>query len=291
MCCYVVLPMTALKDARLKPIARLILAEIVSLTRQNGVCWAKNPYFAKEFGLKKEYVSTIISALSEYGYIKVEVRKDLGNQRNIYLAGDFKTEVEEIFDKEKRLNKNNKKEEEKEEPVSEEVAVDTETIENVEEVKPKKKKAKKAKAEEKPERIEYMKVIKEMNVLANRRFSFSKLGYELAMKNAFIEERTTEDIINCVHYIWDAWYSEKAFINRYDKKGFNPESVFRNFGKHWNKCEGNDYKMASKDDMNKPEEKFKFYYWENDEIIGTNLKMFDKVCYLSKDEALLARPL
>ncbi len=73
---WAVLPATIRYDDSLPPSARLLYAEISSLTNDVGYCFAQNEYFAKVFHLNLKSVQRLIKALSDRGYIAVEVVRD-----------------------------------------------------------------------------------------------------------------------------------------------------------------------------------------------------------------------
>ena len=84
---YVTLPYLVLVDKSLPSTAKLILAEIFSLvTYEKPFYYGSNTYIAELFGLAPAVVSTHISKLEKKGYIKVEVLKDEGNKRIIWLT-------------------------------------------------------------------------------------------------------------------------------------------------------------------------------------------------------------
>lgn len=82
---FVVLPHYILSDKDLSPNAKLIYAEISALTRESGFCWAGNKHFGDLLGIKVTQVSRLISQLSKKGYINIEINRNNGNERKIYL--------------------------------------------------------------------------------------------------------------------------------------------------------------------------------------------------------------
>ena len=72
-------------DDRLKPNAKLLYGEITALCNEKGYCQANNKYFMKLYNVKAEIISRWIDQLNNYGYIKVDILKDDGNQRKIYI--------------------------------------------------------------------------------------------------------------------------------------------------------------------------------------------------------------
>ena len=60
-------------DKNLKPIERILLAEIESLGGLSDGCFASNQYLAEFFDLSKDRISKLISGLKNKGYVTVEL--------------------------------------------------------------------------------------------------------------------------------------------------------------------------------------------------------------------------
>ena len=60
-------------DKNLKPIEKILLAEIESLGGLSNGCFASNQYLAEFFDLSKDRISKLISGLKNKGYITVEL--------------------------------------------------------------------------------------------------------------------------------------------------------------------------------------------------------------------------
>ncbi len=73
---YAVLEADVRYDKRLKPMEKLLYAEITALTNMNGKCEAQNAYFAELYDVNKATVSRWISNIAECEYIEVEVVKN-----------------------------------------------------------------------------------------------------------------------------------------------------------------------------------------------------------------------
>lgn len=86
---YAILPATVRYDKALKPIERLLYAEITSLCNAHGYCYATSSYFAELYEMRRESISRCISHLEKCGYIRVEVTNDekTGSTRKIFLTG------------------------------------------------------------------------------------------------------------------------------------------------------------------------------------------------------------
>ena len=86
---YAILPATVRYDNSLKPIERLLYAEITSLCNKYGYCYASSSYFAELYEMRRESISRCISHLEKAGYIRVEIVVDekAGSLRRIFLTG------------------------------------------------------------------------------------------------------------------------------------------------------------------------------------------------------------
>lgn len=73
---WAVLPACVRYDTDLPPNAKLLYAEISSLCDARGYCFASNKYFAKNFGLDPSTIQRLLKALTDHGYIRVEVERD-----------------------------------------------------------------------------------------------------------------------------------------------------------------------------------------------------------------------
>ena len=83
---YAILPANVRYSKVLPPAARLLYAEITSLTHKEGYCWATNDYFAKLYEVSISTVSRWISKLVQAGFISEELNKENGNSRRLYVA-------------------------------------------------------------------------------------------------------------------------------------------------------------------------------------------------------------
>src|SRR3989304_1506212 len=85
---YCVIPWKLLNDKNICPSAKLLYGEIAALSNKEGYCWASNEHFTKIFNIKSPTrISSLIRELREAGYVYVEVDKDGGNKRKIWLMG------------------------------------------------------------------------------------------------------------------------------------------------------------------------------------------------------------
>lgn len=112
---FAIIPANVRYDKNLKDKAKLLYGEIAALCNKEGVCWAKNEYFADLYDVTKTTVSTLIKNLIDNGYIKSKLIYKEGTKEilNRYLS----IVTDPIKKKLKDNNINiiiNKKEEEKE---------------------------------------------------------------------------------------------------------------------------------------------------------------------------------
>lgn len=87
-----------LGDNRLTFLERLLLIEIMSLSKKEGYCWATNEYFKNLFGVSKQTISKSISSLSKYGYIvlKYDKKEKNNSKRVIRLSEVLKNQISGI---------------------------------------------------------------------------------------------------------------------------------------------------------------------------------------------------
>lgn len=70
---YAIIPATVRYDKNLTANAKLLFAEITSLTHQTGYCYATNEYFAELYGVSQSTIKDWLSQLEKYGYINREI--------------------------------------------------------------------------------------------------------------------------------------------------------------------------------------------------------------------------
>lgn len=73
---WAVLPAIVRYDPELPPNAKLLYAEISSLTDASGYCFASNEYFASNFDLNTKSIQRLLKALVDRKYIYVDVVRD-----------------------------------------------------------------------------------------------------------------------------------------------------------------------------------------------------------------------
>ena len=71
-------------DKTLKPLARLLYAEITALCNKEGYCWAGNQYFADLYEVDKNTVSGWIGQLKTRGYITVQLEYKEGTKQILH---------------------------------------------------------------------------------------------------------------------------------------------------------------------------------------------------------------
>jgi len=81
---YAILPANVRYDKKLKPMEKILYAEITALSNKDGYCSASNSYFAKLYEKSNETISRWISHLEKEGYLKVIIDTKKGNLRKIY---------------------------------------------------------------------------------------------------------------------------------------------------------------------------------------------------------------
>lgn len=83
---WAVLPAQIRYDPAIPPNAKLLYAEISSLTDARGYCYAANAYFERLYELSERTISRLIQALAKAGYIRVEDSDGGKAQRKIYAG-------------------------------------------------------------------------------------------------------------------------------------------------------------------------------------------------------------
>jgi len=85
---FAIIPANVRYDKNLKDKAKLLYGEIAALCNKEGVCWAKNEYFADLYDVTKTTVSTLIKNLIDNGYIKSKLIYKEGTKEilNRYLS-------------------------------------------------------------------------------------------------------------------------------------------------------------------------------------------------------------
>lgn len=73
---YAIIPADVRYCKKLKPIERLIYAEITCLTNNKGYCWAGNEYFSNLFEISNRSVSRHINQLKNFEFISVSMIRD-----------------------------------------------------------------------------------------------------------------------------------------------------------------------------------------------------------------------
>lgn len=73
---WAVIPATVRYDPDIPSTAKLLYAEISTLTDSSGYCFASNDYFASNFEISVKSVQRLIKTLSDNGYITVDVVRE-----------------------------------------------------------------------------------------------------------------------------------------------------------------------------------------------------------------------
>lgn len=83
---WAVLPAQVRYDPELPPNAKLLYAEISSLTDLAGYCFASNAYFQKLYGMSERTVQNLLRALKNRGYIQILDGSGGSGKRRIYAG-------------------------------------------------------------------------------------------------------------------------------------------------------------------------------------------------------------
>ena len=87
---WAMIPAPVRYDPDLPASAKLLYAEISSLTNTTGYCFASNAYFQRLYGLSERTIQNLLKALQADGYIRI-TDGDGGAQRRKIFAGIFPT--------------------------------------------------------------------------------------------------------------------------------------------------------------------------------------------------------
>lgn len=109
---YAVIPANVRYDKTIPANAKLLYGEITALCSQEGYCWATNSYFAELYEVSETSISKWISSLVKAEYICLEIDKEKGNTRLIYLKEVYNKTSRPIEEKlktpiEEKLKHNN----------------------------------------------------------------------------------------------------------------------------------------------------------------------------------------
>ena len=109
---YAVIPANVRYDKTIPANAKLLYGEITALCNKEGYCWATNGYFAELYDVSETSISKWISSLVKAGYICLEIDKEKGNTRLIYLKEVYNKTSRPIEEKlktpiEEKLKHNN----------------------------------------------------------------------------------------------------------------------------------------------------------------------------------------
>lgn len=83
---WAVLPAKVRYDEELTASAKLLYAEISSLTEQAGYCFAKNEYFLELFGISERTLQRLLKSLEARGFVRIEDGEGGAGRRKIYAG-------------------------------------------------------------------------------------------------------------------------------------------------------------------------------------------------------------
>ena len=89
---WAVLPAAVRYDPELPPNAKLLYAEISSLTDRTGFCFASNAYFQSLYGISERTVQNLLRALQKKGYIRIADGDGGSGRRKIFAGVNTLTE-------------------------------------------------------------------------------------------------------------------------------------------------------------------------------------------------------
>ena len=83
---WAVIPAEVRYNAALPPSAKLLYAEISSLTNREGYCYASNEYFERLFCLTDRTIRRLLAALEAAGYVHIADGEGGHARRKIYAG-------------------------------------------------------------------------------------------------------------------------------------------------------------------------------------------------------------
>lgn len=97
---YAIIPAPIRYDKRLTPNAKILYAEITSLTNKLGFCYAQNRYFEELYQVSKQSINSWLQQLEKYGYIERHIYRDEGSKEilNRYIT-IFEKPIKENFNR------------------------------------------------------------------------------------------------------------------------------------------------------------------------------------------------
>lgn len=86
---FTINPYEIIRNATLKPNAKLVYATILTLSRKYGVCWATNEWLGKTHNLTSVAMSRLVNQLIETGFIVAKYRQIKFDVRKRFLFIDY----------------------------------------------------------------------------------------------------------------------------------------------------------------------------------------------------------
>lgn len=98
---YLITPYSIFKLTDLKLLSKMILSEIISLSKRQGYCYASNSYFSKLYMTSTRTVSKSVSELREKGYVTEDVNKNFSRKIKVNFSklGHLEVFSPEIIEK------------------------------------------------------------------------------------------------------------------------------------------------------------------------------------------------
>ena len=96
---YGVLPSQVRYDTALTNLAKLLYCEISALASKDGICFAGNKYFAKNYESSERTISRAICSLEENGYVKITRHKKKGDYKVVKRQIELMTKMSVDVDK------------------------------------------------------------------------------------------------------------------------------------------------------------------------------------------------
>jgi len=82
---YSIMPAKVRYSKDLSDFEKILYSEITALSNKLGYCYASNSYFGKLYNKAPQTISKSINKMARLGFIRVEIEKENGNQRLIFI--------------------------------------------------------------------------------------------------------------------------------------------------------------------------------------------------------------
>ena len=94
---YAIIPAPVMYAESLSANEKLLYGTISGLCRQEGYCWASNQYLADLYKVGRNVISKWLAHLRAEGFIEIEIDREAGNRRRIYIAAAYYSQEKQVL--------------------------------------------------------------------------------------------------------------------------------------------------------------------------------------------------